>query len=110
MKLSKHLLKKFKTLALAISPHALVREEFVLLLPNTDEQGAYEIANQIRTDIENTPITTKENKIIHFTISGGISFLSTNDNNIEKLLDRADKALYLAKKSGRNKIMMANIN
>jgi hypothetical protein len=77
---------------------------------NTNEHGAFEIATQIRTEIENTEITIKENKNIHFTVSGGISFLSANDNNIEKLLDRADKALYLAKKSGRNQITIANFH
>lgn len=80
-------------------------EEFVLLLPNTSDHGAYEIANQIRIEIEKTTVTTEENAALHFTVSAGVSLLSAGDNNIEQLLDRADKALYMAKESGKNKII-----
>jgi len=83
-------------------------EEFVLLLPNTNEQGAYEIASQLRTEVEKTSILSNDNTPIHFTVSSGISVLSETDNTIDQLLNRADKALYMAKDLGRNKVMIAN--
>jgi len=53
-------------------------------------------------------ILSNDNTLIHFTVSSGISVLSETDNTIDQLLNRADKALYMAKDLGRNKVMIAN--
>lgn len=84
-------------------------EEFVLLLPNTDELGAYEIATQLRTEVEKITLFSDKNIPIQFTVSSGIAVLSDADKNIDQLLTRADKALYMAKEFGRNKVMIANM-
>ena len=84
-------------------------EEFVLLLPNTDQKGAYEIATQIREDVEKLKCQVLSYPPISFTVSGGVStLLLENDNEIDQVLHRADKALYNAKKSGRNKIILSS--
>ena len=84
-------------------------EEFVLLLPNTDKRGAYDIASQIREDVEKLIFQVKSDRSISFTVSGGVStLLLENDNEIDQILHRADKALYKAKKSGRNKIILSS--
>ena len=83
-------------------------EEFVLLLPDTDKQNALDLAEKIRKRIEVSSIkvsTTEEE--LHFTISLGVSEIDFNsDKSVEAIIKRADDALYEAKNSGRNKVMM----
>jgi len=79
-------------------------EEFLLILPNTSETGAMEIANQLRKDTENLKIRTLQ-KTLSFTVSGGISSVAVDkDNGIELAIHKADQALYQAKQNGRNQI------
>ncbi|MFK5892462.1 MAG: diguanylate cyclase [Pseudomonadota bacterium] len=83
-------------------------EEFVLLLPNTNKLNAFEIASQIRKDTEKLKIQVDKNNFLNFTTSGGVDTLVLDDDSgsdFNQLLSRADKALYNAKKSGRNQIM-----
>lgn len=80
-------------------------EEFLLILPNTAEAGAIEIANQIRKDTERL-IIHRSSKSLSFTVSGGISsVLVDKDNGIELAIHRADQALYQAKQSGKNQVL-----
>jgi len=79
-------------------------EEFIILLPQTNINGAVAISQKIREKIENSTITLSENKSLKFTISIGVSQLICEDENVEMLINRADKALYEAKESGRNKV------
>lgn len=78
-------------------------EEFVVFLPRTDANNALTIAERIRKDIAQQIIATDNHKVT-FTISIGVSALTTEDNDIESLLSRSDKALYQAKNSGRNQV------
>jgi len=78
-------------------------DEFVILLPNADQSNAACIAEKIRKEILNTPIKTDDKEPLTFTISLGLSTLEKNDN-LDSLLQRADKMLYLSKKEGRNKV------
>jgi len=84
-------------------------EEFALLLPFTDIDGAYEIAHKIRKNVESKKISIYDGHIIQFTVSLGVDAILPTDINIEQALTRADNALYLAKKSGRNRVV-ANSN
>jgi len=80
-------------------------EEFVVLLPHTDLDGALVIAQKIRVSVENFSLQVNDNKVLKFTISIGVSAVDTqNDLNIEASIGRADEALYEAKESGRNKV------
>jgi len=82
-------------------------EEFVFLLPNTTLDGTYQVAQKIRKDVESSTINLPSNKILKYTISLGISQVDVeNEENIELALKRADDALYRAKESGRNKVVL----
>jgi diguanylate cyclase (GGDEF)-like protein len=77
-------------------------EEFAILLPSTDTQGSFEIAEKLRRIVQHHRVRI-ENHNIKFTISIGISSINHhNDKHITEALDRADKALYEAKENGRN--------
>ncbi len=80
-------------------------EEFLMLLPDTNLDGALVISEKIRETIENLTINIEENKELKFTVSIGVSQVNLEmDNNIEKSIHRADEALYEAKENGRNKV------
>jgi diguanylate cyclase (GGDEF)-like protein len=77
-------------------------EEFVAILPNTDKKGAYKFAEKLRQIIQKTKFMYKNTRI-NVTVSGGVA--SRNETHSgEETLKLADKRLYFAKKSGRNKI------
>lgn len=79
-------------------------EEFVILMPNADMRDAKQIAERIRQKIEAHEINA-ENKKIRFTISLGVStFTSEQQLAFDSLLTQADRALYVSKKAGRNRI------
>ncbi|MFH2058664.1 MAG: response regulator [Pseudomonadota bacterium] len=74
-------------------------EEFLIILPNTDGQGAVNAANKIRTKIQNKTLPQKG---LSVTISGGVC--SLEDEDVNNLIMKADQLLYQAKKRGRNRI------
>lgn len=84
-------------------------EEFIIILPNTDEDNAYVFAERLRKDIEKMEFIPEEEEERHpITISGGISsypFLVNVDENAQTLIRYAEHALYNAKKRGKNKIV-----
>ncbi len=83
-------------------------EEFAIILPYTKIEEAQMVAQRLRRAVENTKIdiskvnTDTDEKIIGVTISLGISEYKNGDNE-KTLLQKADKALYKAKESGRNR-------
>lgn len=78
-------------------------EEFVLILSGTQEKTASEIAERIRTTIQNHEFNI-EGKIIPVTVSVGVTSKLPVDNQWQAVFERADKALYISKQSGRNKV------
>ncbi len=80
-------------------------EEFVVLLSNTNNQGALIAAERIRRAIEGME-TNYNNERIKVTASVGTSSLLLDDS-VTSLFDRADKALYKAKQNGRNQTVTA---
>lgn len=76
-------------------------EEFVILLPGTEDAGACSVAEKLRSAIAHMPISDGQNHI-KVTASFGVTQLRPADQNIEAALARADTALYAAKHSGRN--------
>lgn len=76
-------------------------EEFVLLLPETTASKAHSVLDKIRAAVGNTAFRFKD-KPVQITISFGITEFDTEDN-VEDAFERADKALYQAKGSGRNR-------
>lgn len=85
-------------------------EEFAFLLTSTDLETAEKLAAKI---VENTlalNIPHSSNQIGYVTVSVGVSFIDYDHNkNIEELVITADKALYEAKNSGRNRFVVKNI-
>lgn len=82
-------------------------EEFAILLPYTGKEEASIIAEELRVIIENKNIKIANDKYINFTASLGVDCVNfENDHDISEVLDRADKALYRAKKNGRNRVML----
>ena len=78
-------------------------EEFAVFLPETDLNRALQAAERLRKIVEDEYLPL-DNKKITFTISIGVSELNDDMDGIETLLSMADKALYKAKASGRNRV------
>ena len=83
-------------------------EEFVIIMPDTSLKNAAEVADRVRKIVEakEFAISAPPHKI-NKTISLGLS-IAKNDDTIEKLINRADKALYHVKNTGRNKVAVYN--
>ncbi len=80
-------------------------EEFVVLLPSTGFDGGYDVAERIRSQVIALAIEHKGSKVIDLlTVSIGVSSLAREELNENDLLKKADIALYVAKKTGRNRI------
>lgn len=80
-------------------------EEFVVLLPNTDNDTALLVAERLRKSIANAPFTDLTNcDDLNISMSVGVSTLHRSDDHAENLLKRADLALYDAKEQGRNRV------
>lgn len=81
-------------------------EEFVMLLPETDEHAGRAVAERCRQLLFKQQIPHQDSRISQLlTISLGMStMLPAQDNQLKELLDRADKQLYQAKQKGRNNI------
>ena len=75
-------------------------EEFCFVLPNTKPEWARLVAERVRTTVEATPIAIEHGKL-DVTISIGIGTYRAGDT-VAQLLQRADEALYRAKRLGRN--------
>lgn len=81
-------------------------EEFIILLPNTDEKAAYVVAERIRKRIYEIAFLKEEVQPGGtLTCSFGISTFPLDTNDSKDLIDCADKAMYQAKKTGRNKVL-----
>jgi two-component system cell cycle response regulator len=81
-------------------------EEFVVVMPDTEISFAYSIAERLRKSIETTPVEiSRAPGKLNITISVGIAASEKNGDTAEKLLHRADQALYRAKRSGRNRVI-----
>jgi len=76
-------------------------EEYLVVLPDTNEEDAYFVAERIRKSIESS-IMKIEDKDVTMTISAGISSRK-NIKDYERLIEEADKYLYQSKLEGRNK-------
>ncbi|MBF0290906.1 MAG: diguanylate cyclase [Nitrospinae bacterium] len=82
-------------------------EEFAIILPATGGRQALEIAERLRKAVADTEVPMQESSPLRFTTSIGIASLIEGDLNAELIINRADKALYEAKNTGRNKVCAA---
>ena len=76
-------------------------EEFAILLPSTDLEGAQAVAERLREEVE-SQVVQIDGVGIKYTVSGGIACMSESILGLDVLMKRADQALYAAKARGRN--------
>ncbi|MBT7783720.1 MAG: diguanylate cyclase, partial [Anaerolineae bacterium] len=79
-------------------------EEFTVLLPDTEKTAALELAERLRRRIDQEFTPTRLNNHPTLTISIGVASLGEDTPTLESLLDKADTALYEAKRAGRNTV------
>ncbi len=79
-------------------------EEFIILLPHIATPSAYNKAESLRVQLENTELHLS-NAVFNMTVSIGIAEYSANVKKLETLIDIADKRLYQAKQQGRNQVV-----
>lgn len=79
-------------------------EEFTVILRNFNEMQALAAAERLRADIEHSHFALVEGSFIHITVSIGVASCFCPEGGDDRLLERADMALYTAKRGGRNKV------
>ncbi len=86
-------------------------EEFAMILPNQTKEGALRLAEQVRCAVENMDAPkTLALPAKHITVSIGVAVTTgAGDEGIESLIAAADEAMYQAKHSGRNQVVMSQI-
>lgn len=81
-------------------------EEFVLVLGGTRIDGARELAERVRRRLEANAVETSAGPV-QVTLSLGVATLGAHGNTLAMLVEAADAALYEAKRSGRNRVVLA---
>lgn len=79
-------------------------EEFIVLMPNTNEKGGAALAERIRSETATAGLMYKDTEITR-TVSIGVTQIRKSDKSVSRALRRADRALYHAKQSGRNRVV-----
>ncbi|NMB87542.1 MAG: diguanylate cyclase [Chloroflexi bacterium] len=81
-------------------------EEIMALLPETDEEAAHLTAERLRRSIENMRVYLDAGSPVQVTASLGVTTLHSGEEaSLPVLLDRADQAMYMAKRLGRNRVV-----
>ncbi|MER2192304.1 MAG: diguanylate cyclase [Solibacillus sp.] len=81
-------------------------EEFVMLLPNTNADEAYKEMERLRVLLSQKVFFSEQKKPFNVTYSSGIAQVNADHAHPKKLLELADRALYEAKKTGRNRTVV----
>ena len=79
-------------------------EEMTIILPNTDKEEAIITAQKICQIIAEKPFKLANNQESKVTISLGVATYPQDGDNIDKIIEHADKCLYFAKENGRNQV------
>jgi diguanylate cyclase (GGDEF)-like protein/PAS domain S-box-containing protein len=82
-------------------------EEFVAVLEDSDRANAVRIAEEVRRELEARPIAGADGELLHVTVSAGCSEIDRADPSMAGLIGRADVALFMAKRAGRNRVVAA---
>ncbi|WP_010489356.1 sensor domain-containing diguanylate cyclase [Pseudomonas sp. S9] len=84
-------------------------EEFAIILANTNAEGASHIAAQLHQKLDEARIKHLRSPFGRLTLSIGIASISADDEDLpDSLIERSDKALYQAKRDGRNRTCIAS--
>jgi len=81
-------------------------EEFAVLLSGTDESSARFVAERLCHSLERASLEAAHGPI-RVTSSFGVALLGEDDGDVEDLMERADRSLYMAKETGRNRVCVA---
>ncbi|NLQ16931.1 GGDEF domain-containing protein [Marinomonas sp. M1K-6] len=84
-------------------------EEFIVIMPNTNLKEAEATMERMRESVENMLIETEHGIVIPVTVSIGLAPIAPSVSRYEEILAQADKGLYIAKRSGRNRISVQSI-
>jgi diguanylate cyclase (GGDEF)-like protein/PAS domain S-box-containing protein len=86
-------------------------EEFIVVLPETDPEGAVKVAEMLREKVESLKIEHKKSPVSSYlTISLGVATaVPSREDAARELISSADMALYQAKKEGRNRVSFINL-
>lgn len=79
-------------------------EEFIILLPNTDTDGAIIVAEKIRREVEQKDLSVGKGQKSKITITAGIAVYPDNGPTVDDVIAMADRFLYLGKYLGRNRV------
>lgn len=79
-------------------------DEFIALLPETPAHGALDVAERIRREVAGSPLEVGGRSVLA-SISIGVAGYPEDGRSIDAVLARADRAMYQAKESGRNKVL-----
>ncbi|HET6352207.1 MAG TPA: diguanylate cyclase [Coriobacteriia bacterium] len=82
-------------------------DEFAMILPNTHKTDAWAVAEKIRDALQRLTVTTETDAMISSSASIGIASVGEATQHANDLLDAADRALYVAKRAGRNRVELA---
>jgi diguanylate cyclase (GGDEF)-like protein len=80
-------------------------DEFLMVMPHTDGTGAVELLERIRHTVEAGLLPLAGRKLT-FTVSVGVCEIASGSESLEVAIERADRALYAAKKKGRNRVTL----
>jgi diguanylate cyclase (GGDEF)-like protein len=83
-------------------------EEFAVLLPHTDADAAVHLADELRRTLERATVAGAGGAAVRYTVSVGAASLAEGES-LASLLQRADAALYAAKRTGRNRVADARL-
>jgi two-component system cell cycle response regulator len=81
-------------------------EEFVVLMPGTDQPDALHIAERVRSQVADIPFVLADGRSLDVTVSVGVATSRGLGDSPEGLLKRADEGVYEAKQSGRNRVIV----
>ncbi len=83
-------------------------EEFMLVMPGAPQGIVHKRAEETREMIQRHEISHNNNRLMHITISVGVASYPGNSESIDGLIKAVDTALYRAKETGRNKVVIAD--
>ncbi|MGM0433879.1 MAG: sensor domain-containing diguanylate cyclase [Pseudomonadota bacterium] len=82
-------------------------EEFVILMPETSHEGARRLAERLRSGLERLPISVNT-QTVYVTASIGVAGFYPDEDTLQSLINRADEAMFEAKRAGRNCVFDAD--
>ncbi|MFD1699913.1 GGDEF domain-containing protein [Halopseudomonas phragmitis] len=82
-------------------------EEFIMLLPDTDEQQAGCMVERLRQALEQSPLLLSSDRDYPLTATFAVTRVQDDEKTIRDTIRRADKGLYQGKRAGRNRVVLA---